>query len=337
MNWGLLSKYRDELYGISIIWIILFHGLEIKRTALPKFLRFIDPILDHGNCGVEIFLFLSGICLFFSLEGNYDILAFLKKRIKRIILPFLLIDGVYWFYSCIYLKGDFSQFIQNITFYSFWIGKVKTVWFIALILLLYLIYPIIYRVVVKNKHASYIIALVVAFFYLLCFALKCFFPSWFSGVEVALTRIPVFLIGCFVGKLVFAKLSVNITTRILTFIFLIYGVGYFYQQPYSLVKSFRIPYLFIGPSIAIWLCIVLDAIDSNRLNRFFCAWGEISLELYLMHIVFRRLYVGSSFYTNRVYMNYLVYFIFCFCVCFALCKIVYLIENKIWHFVDKRE
>lgn len=85
VTWGILSKYRNELYGFSIIWIILFHGLELKKTVLPKALKFIEPFLKHGNCGVEIFLFLSGICLYFSLKKNQDIIYFFKKRVSRIL------------------------------------------------------------------------------------------------------------------------------------------------------------------------------------------------------------------------------------------------------------
>ena len=36
ITWGILSKYKNELYGFSIIWIILFHGLELRRASLGK-------------------------------------------------------------------------------------------------------------------------------------------------------------------------------------------------------------------------------------------------------------------------------------------------------------
>ena len=51
-----------ELYGFSILWIMLFHGIILKNTALPSKFRFLTRFLENGNCGVEIFLFLSGIC-----------------------------------------------------------------------------------------------------------------------------------------------------------------------------------------------------------------------------------------------------------------------------------
>lgn len=225
MNWGLLSKYRDELYGISIIWIILFHGLEIKKTTLPKVISFLDPIIRHGNCGVEVFLFLSGVCLYFSLKKNFSIKSFYIKRLKRILLPFLLIDGVYWLYFCIYLKRDVLAFVKNISFYSFWIGKDKMVWFIALVLVLYLIYPLIFRVVDNNKYSLWIISVLIIASYVGCACLRCYFPKWFSAVEIALTRIPVFLIGCYVGRLVYEKKPISIFIKILTCIFFIYGLS----------------------------------------------------------------------------------------------------------------
>lgn len=61
ISWGLFSKYKSELYGISIFWIMLFHGLSIKSVALPKSIDLITKILQHSNCGVESFLFGAGI------------------------------------------------------------------------------------------------------------------------------------------------------------------------------------------------------------------------------------------------------------------------------------
>lgn len=310
VTWGILSKYRNELYGFSIIWIILFHGLELKKTVLPKALKFIEPFLKHGNCGVEIFLFLSGICLYFSLKKNQDIIYFFKKRVSRILGSFLLIDASYWLFTCVYQKQNVLEFLQNITFYSFWYGKNQMVWFIALIVLLYAFYPIIFRAIEKYN-SIYALFISVMIIYGVCFLLGKNYPGWFLGVEIALTRVPVFLIGCYCGRMVYEDIEIKQIIKLLTLFFAFYGLTYFYQHPYSLVKYYRIPYLFIGPSLAIWGVILLDVIKSTKLNRTMCLWGGLSLELYLSHIVLRKIFVNSLLYGENYKLNYVWYIIVC--------------------------
>lgn len=52
--------------------------------------------LIFGSIGVEIFLFLSGMGLFFSMRKNENVLCFYKKRLKRLSVPYVLIGGIYW-------------------------------------------------------------------------------------------------------------------------------------------------------------------------------------------------------------------------------------------------
>lgn len=101
ITWGLLSKYRNELYGFSIIWIILFHGIILKKCSLPTSLKLLEDFLKRGNLGVEIFLFLSGCCLYFSMKEDDNILNFYRKRLLRIFSSLSIICGTYWFWTCV--------------------------------------------------------------------------------------------------------------------------------------------------------------------------------------------------------------------------------------------
>lgn len=128
------------------------------------------------------------------MKNEDNILNFYRKRLKRIIVPFLLIDGTYWFYSCIILKYDFLEFVKNITFYSFWIKGNKTVCFIAFIIILYTIYPFWYRKILINDKVNklFCTSIVCIISYAGCYFLKMFYPVYFNWTEIALTRIPVF-------------------------------------------------------------------------------------------------------------------------------------------------
>lgn len=76
-SWNLLSQYKAELYGFSILWIMLFRGIaQHSIGALDRNLSFMTNFIKHGNCGVEVFLFLSGVFLYFSMKNIKSSISF---------------------------------------------------------------------------------------------------------------------------------------------------------------------------------------------------------------------------------------------------------------------
>lgn len=337
IKWSILSKYRNELYGISILWIILFHGLQFKNFSLSNELKILDGIIKHGNCGVEIFLFLTGISLYYSLKRHDNLRRFYLNRLKRIFLPLLIIDGSYWTYIYIIKENNILKFIENITFYSFWVKGNQQVWFIALIILLYLIYPILFKFILENRKINklnYIICLCISIYvFLLLF--KYFDYQWYKLIEIAITRIPVFLLGCYCGILSYENRVISVSVKTISLIIFIIGIGYFYIKPISLVQNFRIPYLFIGPSITVWMAICLEIIENKNINTFLRDWGGVSLELYLSHIVLRRIFLNSNFYSDSAVANFHKYLIFVMFFSFVVSKCVNLVEKYIKGILQK--
>ena len=66
----LISKYRGELLGVATLMIVITHSI-----AIINFPPMIEKILGLLTTGVNVFLFLSGIGLYYSLY------LFLKKSI----------------------------------------------------------------------------------------------------------------------------------------------------------------------------------------------------------------------------------------------------------------
>lgn len=92
LSWSDVSVYRNQLFLIAMITIYVHHYFE--NAAIPG-------ATDHwnlifGSDGVEIFVFLSGMGLCFSLNKNYNWKLFYIKRFKRIIPTYLLIGGICW-------------------------------------------------------------------------------------------------------------------------------------------------------------------------------------------------------------------------------------------------
>lgn len=74
--------------GFSAIMIILCHIRGIDYSNFP----FLEKLVWFGNYGVELFLFVSGIGMYFSLtKTNTNLGQWYKRRYIRITVPFILI------------------------------------------------------------------------------------------------------------------------------------------------------------------------------------------------------------------------------------------------------
>ncbi len=77
-----ISRFRGELMGAAMLFIILFH------VGLPREDAFYG-LRRMGNVGVDMFLFLSGIGLWFSWVKNPDVKRFLAHhRLPLLHSPF---------------------------------------------------------------------------------------------------------------------------------------------------------------------------------------------------------------------------------------------------------
>ena len=66
-----ISIFRRELMGIAILWIMLRH-LPISSG----YYYVLDYLMNLGYGGVDMFLFLSGFGLFFSMKKDSRIGSF---------------------------------------------------------------------------------------------------------------------------------------------------------------------------------------------------------------------------------------------------------------------
>ena len=61
---NLICKWRAELMGAAILWVVLFHaGFQFRGV-------FFDTVQAIGYGGVDIFFLLSGIGLYYSLKKS---------------------------------------------------------------------------------------------------------------------------------------------------------------------------------------------------------------------------------------------------------------------------
>lgn len=85
MNLSLISKFRTELMGFAMLLVVWHHlPMNINLSAY-------DFLKSNAGFGVDIFLLLSGIGLYFSTSKGLNIKEYAIKRAIRIFPVYALI------------------------------------------------------------------------------------------------------------------------------------------------------------------------------------------------------------------------------------------------------
>ena len=185
----LLLEKRNTIYGMCALWIVLFH--IFRRIGMP-YIPIVTNIVGIGNIGVDIFVFLSGLCLSLSAEKRKEfqlhvsertrdffwgvqataLFNYYKRRFKRILVPYFLICIPYYLWYAMFEKhGSIMRrgviFVANLTSAAFWIKGTQTTWYVYGILIFYLLFPLLYMVIRRGSRLK-IISLMAG---LICFAI----------------------------------------------------------------------------------------------------------------------------------------------------------------------
>lgn len=285
----LLSHYRSALMGFAALWIYLLHewqtisGNHLRTLWVETFIKRI------GFCGVDIFLFLSGIGLTYSIEKSQTVFSFYYKRVKRIILPFIVTALLY------YRPYGWSpaQFWQNILCISFYRTSMYAfLWFVPAILTFYLFSPLYYRLFTKSS-GKIRFTLCALILWLICslFAADRMRYDLFGFTN----RIPVFIIGILAGWLAQKSHPVfdSLTWKLLALMFLLgLYLSYLsiYQDMYILVPESNccVPNLLMSVSLSFLLPGFLFLLNEKHhlrfcgkgLTRILSFFGMFTLEFY---------------------------------------------------------
>lgn len=79
--------YRSHIMAIAALWIL---GSHCYYLGLWNDLSWFKPLLAYGWAGVDVFLFLSGIGIGFSLSKRPSATNFFSKRFNRIFPTFFI-------------------------------------------------------------------------------------------------------------------------------------------------------------------------------------------------------------------------------------------------------
>lgn len=290
------SRYRSHLMGVAMIIVMLFHTGGMRHDTIAF------CISRCGNVGVDMFLFLSGIGLWYSwcrlcddnaLASKCGTAGLLRRffinRYARVYPAWLTIAILY--YVPKYIGGSIAldSTVTEILFNSgFWKNGELNFWFVPAIMMLYTVAPA-YMLLIR-RYPSYRMLPVAAM--ILCVLIQYFAPlhSHLGHLEIFFSRIPIFLLGINAGRFVRERHSLApqaIWMIIAVFIMCAvacvnFEAGLRGRFPLFIERMVYIPFSITGMLL---LCRLFPAMPS-WINRLLVFIGGISLELYLVHIEF---------------------------------------------------
>lgn len=297
-TWKTILKYRNLIYGISAIWIVLFHLVGYHRIGVPA----VSSFLSLGNMGVDIFLFLSAIGLSFSIEKN-SLGHFYKNRFKRTFLTHLLISVPFFVWMIFVIQGgalaDIPLFLENVFTISYWRGKDYVMWYIPCILVLYIFFPFLYKLHRKSKYNT---ILMIALSVIIELTMKHFDIAFFHHAERTLSRIPVFLMGLYVSDFVksgkkVSYISVIVAFLLVTVLIIIRPINTVFTFSDATMKLLceRYSYSILSISMIISVTFLINLVEKYKITKLlikmFSFLGGLSLEIYLVHVCMLRLIV----------------------------------------------
>lgn len=271
-----VSKARNLIYGLTIMWIIFFHsGLNVSCSILKT-------IKNYGDCGVEIFFILSGVCLFFSFSKVEKVFPFYKRRLKRIIPSYLIIYTTVFLIFDIFQQHAIKQFLLDITMLDFWLhGLGRVPWFVAGIIIFYLMYPLIYSLLYKEYACKkLLLPLVLLLILLLTFKLS----NTYEYLRIFFIRIPSFITGCVLGKVVKDKKEFKVW-HLLMLIILLISTYFLFHYKKDIWWTRNLFYIPLALSLILTFSLLYKLLRTylKSITIILEFLGTISLELYLLH------------------------------------------------------
>lgn len=270
--------------------VILTHYIDLEQFANFEKLRW--AFVDVGHIGIILFFAVSGYLASNSLSRSKSVFEFYRRKLIRIVIPFsaaYIVLGMFFillgiieprlaerspFFSVIHVGGDylgilFSIFPMDINLIryfdlpSYWfVGE----WFIGMVVHMYLIAPLLDKILRYNFFVAVILSLVLSWtVYILTLPLQDngkIISNWW----IFIVRVPEFLMGMIIFNCrdFISKHKSKINFSALTLIFISFLLIYLYIDPESALFSricvhhpndflFSLPMIYLFFTFAEWL------------------------------------------------------------------------------------
>ena len=294
MNYELISRRRSELMGFAIIIVMLFHVNTPRADAFFGLRRM-------GNLGVDIFLFLSGIGLWFSWAKQQNWKRFYINRALRIYPAWLLVAGYFYISHFHYGHPRYAlpfggtgdagvdsviDLVGEVLFnWDFWLHDELTFWYVPATMMLYIFAPMYMELVRRWPVYRWLVVLPLMWPIMVQYITPI--HQAVGHIEIFWSRVPIFFLGINIAESIRQKKTIDRAAwpMVIGLFVVSLGACVWLEQ----MRHGRFP-LYTERMLYIVLAVTTVLIVSKLSNPVLCralAWvGGISLEIYLVHIEF---------------------------------------------------
>ncbi len=298
-----LSK-RNICMAFAILWIMLFHMQIISGIVA------VDAIINIGYAGSDIFYFVSGIGIWFSLEKSESLGDYFKKRFIRVVPMWWCFIGFWIYFRMKWFGLTPFQAVANVFMVeSFFDIDSAFNWYIPFLMVFYLVAPAIKRIMEIIPAVLCLIIVCVVVFVLGFFVVES------PDIMIGFTRFPVFVMGMYMGCRMYSDPGGRFSVPELVVWILLAPVGLY------LTYYFGRDFLWGWHNGLIWyplvlstpgLCMAISLLSKvlpDAWSKPFMFIGRHTLSIYFVHIFIFEIYtkylVGFS-YVTPVWWHYII-------------------------------
>ena len=153
----------DFLRGYSIFTIVVMHLRW--GFAMPNIL---ENAFSFGGAGVHVFILVSGFGLCLSqINKPLGYFQFLKRRFTKVYVPYMIIIAISALIPFMYSGDRFIAFLSHAFLFKMFDNNLMSsfgaqFWFVSMIISFYLVFPLLYKVLIKIKWRGVIYAFIVS-------------------------------------------------------------------------------------------------------------------------------------------------------------------------------
>ena len=205
-----VSGVRSYLMGLACLWVTLYHSkyLNLFNSVLlnkTRLLGIVTRIEAIGNCAVDLFFFLSGFGLYFSytrlLESEpHPTRTFYIRRYRRIIPTVLIVTLLT--YGLMEVE-DLANWFGYVFLYGFLTPNLErgNFWYFSFTIVLYMVFPLVYQAIRGKRGILGMLAIILSSVALSAILSRVAVNYFYMRGHLMLGRIPVFVLGAYMGKL----------------------------------------------------------------------------------------------------------------------------------------
>ncbi len=268
--------------GFAILWIFFYHmGFKIDIPGISQF-------KDVGYLGCDIFLFASGLGIYYSLNKDDDLYSYLKKRIFR-LMPMLWIILIFWIPFKFHIgEMTWQAALGNVFGIQYFVDyHYDYNWYIPVTLLCYVLAPFLKKILdAFDNMAAKLVILV-----LLLGASYAFSSEPY--MMLGMCRVGAFYLGMIFGQMGIEDKEISIPARVIWILIIPIGaLAVVYSNIYLGFTGWElgtawIPFIISVPGICIALSLLGMVLDKVKVGgavvSVFKFFGKHSLEIYLTH------------------------------------------------------